>query len=121
MATVLLRGPLCLTALSAPLVVLEVMDLLILGVGSANCLLPVSHAVLKEYVRCLCPAGAAADSRRDTLRAMAKAWPRVHVCTVRLVRYLSLRMLPMGCLSGSRWASLIGDIRGGGLSNSKFQ
>ena len=116
---VLLRAHLSLTAFSTPLIVLKMVDLLILRIGCANCLLPVTHTVLKEYVRGLRPSSPTADSWRDTLRAMAKAWSRVHVCPVRLIRYLTLRVLPVDCLTGP-WC-LVRDIRRGGLSNSKFQ
>ena len=45
-STTLLRGCLDLAALSAPLVVLEMMDLLVLRVSRAYSLLSISHAVL---------------------------------------------------------------------------
>jgi hypothetical protein len=52
---ILVRGSLGLIggALSGSLILLEVVDLLVLGVGCANRLLPVSNAVLEQDVCCL--------------------------------------------------------------------
>ena len=65
-AAILLGGTLGLASFPARLIMLEVVDLLVLGVGGANSLLSVSNAVLKKYVGGLSPIRPAADSRRDT-------------------------------------------------------